>query len=42
MTCHIVPSTFIAANLAMIAGVLLNERAIKNLRAGERTHVTGG
>lgn len=28
MTCYIVLSTFIAANLAVIAGVLLSERSL--------------
>ncbi|NYD88896.1 hypothetical protein [Sphingomonas melonis] len=36
MTCYVVLSTFIAANLAVIAGVLLNQRGMSELRALNR------
>jgi len=36
MACYIVLSIFIATNLAVIAGVLLNQRGMSNLRAINR------
>ena len=46
MTVYIVLGVFIAANLAVIAGVLVTQRGMKDLRAlnrdGERRHRVRG
>jgi hypothetical protein len=36
MTCYVVIGSFIAANLTLIAGVMLNQRGMSDLRALNR------